>query len=52
MIIHATMVEHAYPSGADPGFSERGLENLKKGVWSATPEAIGICVVKHQNHTL
>ena len=29
-----------------------GSENLKKGVWSAAPEAIGICIVKYQNHTL
>ena len=26
--------------GADPGFSERGSERLKKGVWTAAPEAI------------
>ena len=35
-------------TGADPGFSERGSGNLKKRVWSAAPEAIGICIVKHQ----
>ena len=39
-------------SGADPGFSEGGSENLKKGVWSTALEAIGICIVKHQNYTL
>ena len=39
-------------AGVDPGFSERGSENLKKGVWSAALEAIGICIVKHQNYTL
>ena len=32
----------------DPGFLKGGSENLKKGVWSAAPEAIGICIVKHQ----
>ena len=37
---------------ADPGFSERGSENLKKGVWSAAPEAIKTCIVKYQHHTL
>ena len=36
----------------DPGFSEGGSENLKKGVWSTALEAIGICIVKHQNYTL
>ena len=39
-------------SGTDPGFSEGGSENLKKGVWTADPEAVGICIIKHQNHTL
>ena len=39
-------------TGADPGFSERGSENFMKGVWSAAPEAIGIYIVEHQNHTL
>ena len=38
--------------GADPEFSERGSENLKKEVWSAAPEVIGVYIVKHQNHTL
>ena len=38
-------------AGADPGFSERGSENLKEGVCTAVPEAIGICIVIHQNHT-
>ena len=33
---------------ADPGFSERGSENLKKGVWTVDPEALGICIIKHQ----
>ena len=42
----------SYVAGADPGFSERGVRNLKKRVWSASPEAIGICIVKHQNYTL
>ena len=32
-------------------FLKGGSENLRKGVWSAAPEAIGICIVKHQNHT-
>ena len=32
-------------SGADPGFSERGSENLKKGAWSVAPEALGICII-------
>ena len=26
-------------AGADPGFSERGSEILKKRLWSAAPEA-------------
>ena len=39
-------------TGADAGFSGRGSENLKKGVWSAAPEAIGIYIVKYQNYTL
>ena len=30
-------------------FLKEGSENLKKGVWSAAPEA---CIVKNQNHTL
>ena len=33
-------------------FLKGGSENLKKGVLSAALEAIGICIVKHQNHTL
>ena len=34
-------------------FLKGGSENLKKGIWSAAPEAAtGICIVKHQNHTL
>ena len=39
-------------SGADPGFSEGGSENLKKDVWSVALEVIGICIVKQQNYTL
>ena len=34
---------------ADPRFSERGVRKFKD---SAAPEAIRICFVKHQNHTL
>ena len=38
---------------ADPGFSERGVKKfLRKGLWNAVPEAIGICIVEHQNYTL
>ena len=33
-------------------FLKGGSENLKKGVWSAAPEVIGVYIVKHQNHTL
>ena len=33
-------------------FLKGGSENLKKGVWSTSPEAREICIVKHQNHTL
>ena len=38
--------------GADPGYSERGSENLKKGICSVSLEIIGICIVKHQHYTL
>ena len=31
----------------DPEFSEKWSDNLKR-VWSEAPEAIGICIVKHQ----
>ena len=35
-------------AGADPGFSERGVRKfLRKGIWSAAPETIGICIVEH-----
>ena len=35
----------------DPGFFERGSENLKKGVWNAAPEAIGIYIeIIHFEH--
>ena len=37
-----------YITGADPGFSERGVKifkNLKKGVWSVAPEVIGVYIV-------
>ena len=38
---------------ADPGLSERGVKKfLRKGLWNAAPEAIGICIVEHQNYTL
>ena len=39
---------NAMDSGADPGFSERGVrkfKNLKKGVWSVAPEVIGVYIV-------
>ena len=41
-----------YSQGRIQDFLKGGSENLKKGVWSASPEAIGICIVKYQNHTL
>ena len=30
----------------------KGVENLKKGVWSVALEVIGISIVKRQNYTL
>ena len=38
----------AMNQGRIQDFLKGGSENLKKGVWSAAPKAIGICVVKHQ----
>ena len=47
-LVIVTIYAHSYVSiytGADPGFSERGSENLKKGIWSVAPEAIGIVLL-------